>query len=68
MKIDGGCHCGNITYTAEIDPENVGIMSLYRLPDAFWNGISHQCSRNQGSVSLEWRRTKNLCKDCRKRR
>ena len=25
MKIDGGCHCGNITYTAEIDPENVGI-------------------------------------------
>jgi hypothetical protein len=25
MKIDGGCHCGNITYTAEIDPESVGI-------------------------------------------
>lgn len=25
MKIDGACHCGNITYTAEIDPENVGI-------------------------------------------
>lgn len=25
MKIDGGCHCGNITYTAEIDPMNVGI-------------------------------------------
>ena len=25
MKIDGGCHCGNITYTAEIDPEKVGI-------------------------------------------
>ena len=25
MKIDGGCHCGNITYTAEIDPETVGI-------------------------------------------
>lgn len=25
MKIDGGCHCGNITYEAEIDPENVGI-------------------------------------------
>ena len=20
MKIDGGCHCGNITYTAEVDP------------------------------------------------
>src|SRR5215510_3853905 len=25
MKIDGACHCGLITYTAEIDPEKVGI-------------------------------------------
>ncbi|HWO40521.1 MAG TPA: GFA family protein [Candidatus Eisenbacteria bacterium] len=25
MKIDGACHCGNITYTAEVDPEDVGI-------------------------------------------
>ena len=25
MKIDGGCHCGYITYSAEIDPEKVGI-------------------------------------------
>jgi len=25
MKIDGGCYCGNITYEAEIDPENVRI-------------------------------------------
>ncbi len=25
MKIDGGCHCGAITYEAEIDPEKVGI-------------------------------------------
>ena len=25
MKIDGGCHCGNITYSAEIDPETVGV-------------------------------------------
>ncbi len=25
MKIDGGCHCGEITYEAEIDPENVAI-------------------------------------------
>lgn len=23
MKIDGGCHCGHITYEAEADPENV---------------------------------------------
>jgi hypothetical protein len=25
MKIDGGCHCGFITYEAEADPEQVGI-------------------------------------------
>jgi hypothetical protein len=25
MKIDGACHCGYITYVAEIDPEDVGI-------------------------------------------
>lgn len=25
MKIDGACHCGSITYVAEIDPENVGV-------------------------------------------
>jgi len=25
MKIDGGCHCGYIIYTAEIDPETAGL-------------------------------------------
>ena len=25
MKIQGGCHCGGITYEAEIDLENVRI-------------------------------------------
>ena len=25
MKVNGGCHCGQITYEAEIDPEKVGI-------------------------------------------
>ena len=28
MKIDGGCHCGNITYRAEIEPENVGYATV----------------------------------------
>ena len=25
MKIDGGCHCGNITYEAEADPDKAGM-------------------------------------------
>ncbi len=25
MHIDGGCHCGYITYEAEVDPDKVGI-------------------------------------------
>jgi hypothetical protein len=25
MRIDGGCHCGNITYEAEADPERTSI-------------------------------------------
>jgi hypothetical protein len=27
MKIDGGCHCGYVTYEAEVDPEKVAICS-----------------------------------------
>ena len=25
MKIDGGCHCGHITYEAEIDPQRTAV-------------------------------------------
>jgi hypothetical protein len=25
MRIDGGCHCGKLTFEAEIDPEKVGV-------------------------------------------
>lgn len=25
MKVDGSCHCGRVTYRAEIDPEKVGM-------------------------------------------
>ena len=25
MRVDGGCHCGNLTYEAEIDPERISV-------------------------------------------
>jgi hypothetical protein len=25
MKIDGGCHCGTVTYRADIDPGQVSV-------------------------------------------
>lgn len=25
MKVDGGCHCGELTYEAEIDPQRIGV-------------------------------------------
>ena len=25
MKVDGGCHCGQITFEAEVDPEKTSI-------------------------------------------
>lgn len=25
MHVDGGCHCGELTYEAEVDPQRVGI-------------------------------------------
>ncbi len=42
MKIDGGCHCGKITYTAEVDPESRHL-SLHGLSDTVRDSVSRQC-------------------------
>ena len=50
MKIDGACHCGLITYEAEIDPEQVEGLPLHRLPKSLGFGISGQRSRSCGQI------------------
>jgi hypothetical protein len=58
MKIDGGCHCGNITYTAEIDPENVGIyprLSRFRFTtESRW--VSAVAQPTSSELRFFWRR------------
>ena len=68
MKIDGGCHCGNITYSAEIDPENVGICHCTDCQTLSGTAFRTSVRATKEDVSFEWRTTENLCKDCRKRR
>jgi hypothetical protein len=34
MNIDGQCHCGSVTYQADIDPERCIDLPLHGLPDA----------------------------------
>ena len=50
MKIDGACHCGYITYVAEVDPDKAGHMPLHGLSDLIGVRLSHECPRGKGSV------------------
>ena len=40
MKIDGGCHCGAITYEAEVDPEKTSICHCTDCQQADRHGLS----------------------------
>ena len=62
MKVTGGCHCGHITYEAEVDPGSEGL-SLHRLPKADWNGVSHQHCYSARDIRAEERDAKNLHQD-----
>jgi hypothetical protein len=48
MKIDGRCHCGNITFEAEVDPATVAICHRTGLSDAVGNGVPY-CCEDQGT-------------------
>lgn len=48
MKIDGQCHCGNISWTAEIDPANVFICHC-----SDCQALSASAFRTVGQVAAE---------------
>ena len=48
MKIDVVLLFGDITPTARKSILKTLEYAIEILPDAFWDGISHQCSRKQG--------------------
>jgi hypothetical protein len=67
MKIDGGCHCGYITYEAEADPERPP-SAIARLPASLRIGVSHRRPRRRRHIQNHRWRANHLCKDRRKRR
>lgn len=48
MKIDGACHCGSISYEAELEPENIGICNCTDC-----QSLSGSAFRTVGLVSAE---------------
>ena len=67
MKIDGGCHCGYITYEAEIDPDKTLDLPLHRLPNAIGLGFPSGRIHTERCLQVTFRRTENLRQDQRKR-
>ena len=67
MKIDGGCHCGYITYSAEIDPEDVGICHCTDCQTLTGTAFRTSVRATQGGISYRGT-SEDLYKDSRKRR
>ena len=67
LKSDGGCHCHNLTYEAEIDPEQVEICHCTDCQSFDRLGLSH-CRRGAGTrlPPFDWH-TEDLYQNCRKR-
>jgi hypothetical protein len=61
MKVTGGCHCGNITYKAEVDPTTVGLCQ-HGLPKADRHGISHNIASLPETFRLKSGRPKSYIK------
>ena len=67
MKIDGRCHCGYITYEAEIDPDKTLDLPLHRLPNAVGLRVPRGRVHSGRCFHVALRRTENLRQDQRKR-
>jgi len=60
MKVTGHCHCGQITYEAEVDPATVRGLSLHRLPEADRHGVSRRHREPAGDIRAEERDAEDL--------
>ena len=67
MKIDGGCHCGYITYEAEADPERPP-SAIARTASVSPDRRFAPSSASPATHSKSSLATHHLCKDRRKRR
>ena len=78
MKIDGGCHCGAITFEAEVDPEKVGLCnctdcqvfsgSAFRVgvpaPDSDFTLLTGELKTYVKTAESGGRRAQVFCPEC----
>ena len=50
MRVDGACHCGNVAFEAEADPETCADLSLHRLPNDERIAVPRQHSGRRRNV------------------
>ena len=78
MKVDGGCHCGNITYQADIDPDAVflchctdcqtlsgaAFRTVVRISDADFKLLSGALKNYIKTAESGAKRIQAFCPDC----
>jgi hypothetical protein len=67
MKIDGRCHCGYITYEAEIDPDKTLICHCTDCQTLSGSAFRVVAYTREDAFRLLSRRTENIRQDQRKR-
>jgi hypothetical protein len=63
MKIDGGCHCGYITYEAEADPDKTSICHCTDCQHLTGTAFPHLHSSRGRQLPDVLRRADDLCED-----